>query len=312
MRPLSADHDACAKIPRPANAALVPLSDPDDWYQVYEAGPGVFALVEPYQFQEAISYLIVGSSKALLFDSGIGLVPIRPVVERLTELPVEVLNSHTHYDHVGGNYEFETVLAVDTAYTRANMAGFPHAELAGEIAPSAFCRGAPAGSDPGSFRTRRWAASRFIQDREVLDLGNRDIEILHVPGHTPDAVALVDWKNGLLWTGDTYYDGGLWLFVPETDLDAYQASMARLVEIAATTRHLLPAHNTARASPARLTDAAAAVSKMRSGKIEGTVEAGNRLVFEIGGITILTAKPVLDGEHVDVSDGGSGLTLWPE
>lgn len=310
--PLSAEHDACSKIPRPANAALELLSDPDDWYQIYEAGPAVFALVEPYQFQEAISYLIVGESKALLFDSGIGLVPIRPVVERLTELPVEVLNSHTHYDHVGGNYEFDSVLALDTAYTRANMAGFPHAELTGEIAPSAFCNGAPTGVDLAAFRTRAWTASRIVQDGEVLDLGNRHIEILHVPGHTPDAVALVDQENGLLWTGDSYYDGGLWLFVPETNLDDYQASMTRLIEIAKTTTHLLPAHNSARVRPGQLSQAATAVSKMRSGEFEGTVEAGSRLVFEIDGVTILTAQPVLDGDSADTSGGGSGLTTWPQ
>jgi Metallo-beta-lactamase superfamily len=117
----------CDLLPRPANAGLERVSVSTDWFEVYRAGDGVFAIAEPFQFQEAISYLIVGTGRALMFDTGIGLVPIRPVVEQLTRLPVEVLNSHTHFDHVGGNAEFDRILALDTSYTRANAKGFDHA-----------------------------------------------------------------------------------------------------------------------------------------------------------------------------------------
>ena len=113
----------CEDLPREKNAKL-PLSEAsDDWFQVYNVSEGVYSITEPYQFQETISHLIVGEDSAVLCDTGIGLLPIRPVVERITSLPVSVLNSHTHYDHVGGNAEFSSVLAIDSEYTRANMAG---------------------------------------------------------------------------------------------------------------------------------------------------------------------------------------------
>ncbi|MEO8450869.1 MAG: MBL fold metallo-hydrolase, partial [Gemmatimonadota bacterium] len=121
----------CTLVPRKPNVALERVPVKTDWFDVYRVDDGVFALVEANQFQEAISYLIVGTKRALMFDTGIGLVPIRPVVEQLTSLPVEVLNSHTHYDHVGGNAEFDRILAVDGPYTRANERGVGHAELAG-------------------------------------------------------------------------------------------------------------------------------------------------------------------------------------
>ena len=302
----------CAKVPRPANASLPIAPVTSDWFQIYQAAPGVFALVEANQFQEAISYLIVGTKQALMFDTGIGVVPIRPVAEQLTRLPITVINSHTHYDHVGGNAEFARILARDTPYTRANMAaGVSHADLASEVAPSAFCKGAPAGLDTAAFHTRPWKASAFIKGGDTIDLGGRVIEVLEVPGHTPDAVALLDRANGLLWTGDTYYDGALWLYVPETDLDQYEASMTRLVALVPGLKQLLPAHNTAKVAPERLALALAAVKKMRTGTVAGKEETGNRVVFEIDGISILTSKALLAGKSGDRTRGGSGLTVWP-
>ena len=242
----------CDLLPRPGNAALSRVSVSSDWFEVYRVADGVFALAEPLQFQEVISYLIVGTDRALLFDTGLGLVPIRAVVEELTRLPVQVLNSHTHFDHVGGNAEFDSILALDTPYTRANSRGFPHAALAGEVAPASLCRGAPKGADTEGFRTRPWRPSRTAADLDRIDLGGRVLEVLHVPGHTPDAVALLDRAGGLLWTGDSYYDGTIWLYVPETSLDDYEASMARLAALAPRLKTLLPAHNTASADPSRL------------------------------------------------------------
>lgn len=302
----------CADVPRPANKALPVAPVASDWFEVVEAATGVYAFVEPYQFQEAVSYLIVGSKQALMFDTGIGMMPLRPLVEQLTRLPVTVINSHTHYDHVGGNWEFDRILAIDSPYTRANLAGFPHENLATEVAPSAFCKGAPAGLDTAAFRTRPWKATGVIKDGDVIDLGGRTIEVLQVPGHTPDATALLDRTNGLLWTGDTYYKGALWLYVPETDLDAYEHSMARLVALTPSLKQLLPAHNTANVEPARLAVALGAVQKMRTGKFAPRAEeSGGRLIFTIDSVEILTSRALLAHRTGERGKGGSGLTVWP-
>lgn len=302
----------CAEVPRAANTALAPAPVASDWFQVVEAAKGVYAFIEPYQFQEAVSYLILGTQRALLFDTGTGMVPLRPLVEALTPLPVTVINSHTHYDHVGGNWEFDRILAVDSPYTRANTAGFPQDALATEVAADAFCKGAPVGLDTAAFRTRAWKATGSVKDGDAIDLGGRRIEVLQVPGHTPDAIALLDRANGLLWTGDSWYEGTLWLYVPETDLDAYERAMARLAALAPGVTQLLPAHNTASADPARLGRALGAVRKMRSGTVApAKEESGGRLVFEIDGVSILTAKALLEGQTGDRLRGGSGLSVWP-
>jgi glyoxylase-like metal-dependent hydrolase (beta-lactamase superfamily II) len=308
---LSVDNYSCDSVPRPENAKM-PLSTlSDDWYQVYEAADGVYSIVEPFQLQETISHLIVGEDRALLFDTGIGLLSIKAVVERITSLPVIVLNSHTHYDHVGGNWEFSTVLAVDSDYTRANMGGFDNSRISGDFLPEAFCKGAPEGSDPGSFYTRPWKQSRYVEDGEELDLGGRKLEVLHVPGHTPDAVALLDADNRLLFTGDSWYDASLWLFARETNLKDYEASISRLATLESEVDFLLGAHNSARVDTDRLQAVVNAFRKIRAGEYAGERDDYNRLAFEIDGVRILTAQSALDGKQSDISKGGSGLETWP-
>jgi glyoxylase-like metal-dependent hydrolase (beta-lactamase superfamily II) len=306
--PAAAARRWCDELPRPANQALEHLGRRADWFEVYRAADGVFAIVEPYQFQEAISYLIVGAREALLFDSGLGMVPIAPVVKELTSLPVTVLNSHTHFDHVGGNAEFDRVLAMDTAYTRANTQGFPHEALLGEIAPEAFCRPLPAGSDSGAYRSRPWTPTAFIKDGHRIDLGGRTLEVLQSPGHTPDAVALYDAGSGLLFTGDTFYEGTIWLFVPETSLSAYATSVDRLAALVPRLKKVLPAHNGASARPEWLTELRDAVAVVRARPASGKVTGEGQVTFTFAHFSILTSQKALTGWSGPAERGGSGLS----
>jgi glyoxylase-like metal-dependent hydrolase (beta-lactamase superfamily II) len=308
---LSVDGYGCEDKPRPENAGL-PLSDAsDEWFQIYEVAAGVYSIVEPYQIQETISHPIVGDERALLFDTGVGLLPLKPVVERITDLPVTVLNSHTHTDHVGGNWEFSTVLAVDSDYTRANMKGFDNERIGGDFVPEAFCKGPPDGADISAFYTKPWNADRYVSDGEVLDLGGRKLEILLVPGHTPDAVALLDSKNRLLFTGDTWYDASLWLFARETSLADYDASLSRLIKLERDVDFLLGAHNLARVAAGRLAQVQNALKEIVSGEHEGELDDFGRLSFTVDGVRILTSQPAIDGKQGDTSKGGSGLDTWP-
>lgn len=119
---IAAGDDWCSHPPRPGLEKLKEVKTSRPWFKVYDVGNNVYAIDEPYNWEETIAYLIVGKKKALLFDTGMGLDTISLVVKELTKLPVVVLNSHTHPDHIGGNSEFSNVLAMNTAYTRVNAA----------------------------------------------------------------------------------------------------------------------------------------------------------------------------------------------
>jgi glyoxylase-like metal-dependent hydrolase (beta-lactamase superfamily II) len=255
----------CKPLRRPEYAQLKRLLPEDPWFEVYKVAPGTFAIYEPHQSEEVISYLIVGQKQALLFDTGMGIANIRKIVSRLTSLPVVVLNSHTHDDHVGGNWQFNSIFGMDTAFTRENAKGST-ADAQAEIAPGEICGNLPKGFDPKTYRTKPWHVSFFIHDGFRIKLGGRTVEVIATPGHTPDAIALIDRENGLLFTGDTYYPAPIWLYRPETDLAAYEKSIARLAALAPEVKTVLGAHNIPVASPDVLPALVQAFADLQAGK----------------------------------------------
>src|SRR5260370_38479009 len=131
-------------LPRREYKSLQRILPDDPWFEVYKVAPGVFAIYEPHQFEETISYLIVGNKQAVLFDTGMGISDIRKVAAKLTSRPVVGLNSHTHDDHVGGNCQFPFVFGMDTEFTRTNAKG-SREDAQAEIAPDQLCGDLPKG-----------------------------------------------------------------------------------------------------------------------------------------------------------------------
>jgi glyoxylase-like metal-dependent hydrolase (beta-lactamase superfamily II) len=264
----------------------------DAWFRVHRVGPGVLALYEPGNYQEVISYLITGSRRALLFDTGMGMSRIAEVVRELTSLPVTVVNSHTHHDHVGGNAEFRRVLAMNTAFTRRSTLGSSHARVADEVAVNAICTTSlPAAFDTAQYHIRPFRTTGVIREGSTIDLGGRVLEVLHVPGHTPDAIALVDRAAGALFTGDTFYAGPIYLFSEGTDLMAYERSIDRLAVLVPSLRVLHPGHNTARVDPAVLLKVRETFHAARTGRIAGAAQANGVVQFEGDGFSFLLRMP---------------------
>jgi glyoxylase-like metal-dependent hydrolase (beta-lactamase superfamily II) len=280
----------CKALPRPEYKALQRVLPDDPWFEVYRVAPGVFAIYEPHQAEEVISYLIVGNKQAVLFDTGMGISDIPRVTTKLTSRPVVVLNSHTHNDHVGGNRQFIFVYGMDTDFTRMNAKG-SREDAQAEIAPDQLCGDLPKGFNPKTYATKPWRISHFIHDGFKVNLGGRTLEVLSTPGHTPDSIALLDRANGLLFTGDTYYPAPIWLFRPETDLDAYVNSVKRLAALAPELKLVLGAHNVPVAEPSVLPRLVAAIQAVRSG--EGIVkpEGEGKAVHSLDGFSFLLAAP---------------------
>ena len=269
----------------------MPISDP--WFEVYKVASDTFAIYESHQSEEVISYLILGHDKAVLFDTGMGISDIRNVVNEIMKnggikpaLQTIVLNSHTHDDHVGGNWQFHTIYSMNTDFSRQNANGST-GDAQAEIAPGEVCGDLPKNFDTKSYRTKPWTISKYIHDGDKLDLGGQTLEILATPGHTPDAISLFDRTNGLLFTGDTYYPAPIWLFRPETDLDAYAKSIARLAALAPQVKVVIGAHNIPIAAPAVLPNLVAAFADLRAGKATCRPDSPGKQLCSVRNVTFL-------------------------
>jgi glyoxylase-like metal-dependent hydrolase (beta-lactamase superfamily II) len=285
LSPANSMAEFCARLPRPAYAELERVPYASDWFELYRVAPGITAIYEPFQWQEVISYLIEGTDSALLFDTGNGIADIAAVARELTSKPIAVLNSHTHYDHVGGNYAFDSIYGMNTAFTRERQLGHPNKDIAIEASPAALCRDLPQGVSMTNHVGRPFAITQFVEDGHTIDLGGRKLEVLHMPGHTPDSIALLDAENGLMWTGDTFYEGPIWLYAPETDFEAYAESLAKLVQYVPQLTALLPAHNTPWVRPEVLLEAQAGFKAMLAGKAEIVDQGDGMFEYRLPGIT---------------------------
>jgi len=277
----------CKDLPRAIYTGLERVTVSSDWFLVYKLENDVFAIYEPQQWQEVISYLILGKEKALLFDTGNGIGKISGIVNELTRLPVLVLNSHTHFDHIGGNSEFSDILAMDTDYTRNNSRGYSNELVWEEVSKEALCGALPDDINPATYHTPNFKVKKFIRDGYKIDLGGRILEVLSTPGHTPDAISIFDSDLGLLWVGDLYYDGPIWLFVPESDLDAYYQSVERLCNIVPRLHTLHPAHNGPIADPKSLYLLRNALINIKNGTINGNVISGGRIEYIFNGFSLI-------------------------
>jgi glyoxylase-like metal-dependent hydrolase (beta-lactamase superfamily II) len=282
--------DWCRALPRSEYKALERVSISDPWYEVYKPAPGVFAIYEPHQSEETISYLILGDKRAMLFDTGMGISDLKKTTAELTKLPIVVLNSHTHDDHVGDNWEFNTIYGMDTEFTLQNARG-SREDAQAEVAPDQICGALPKGFDVKDYVTRPWKITSYIHDGDKIDLGGRSLEVIATPGHTPDAISLIDRGNGLLFTGDTYYPAPIWLYRPETDLDAYAASIRRLAALAPEVKLVLGAHNIPVARPSVLPRLVTAFDAVRAGKVKPVPDSPGKVLYHVGGFSFLMRAP---------------------
>jgi len=270
--------DWCRKLPRPEYSHLERVPVHNSWFEVYGVAPHVLAIYEPHQWEETVMYLVEGSQHALLIDTGVGIGNLRALVSELTPLPVIVVNSHTHPDHTGSNWQFDTVYNFDSGYARKNAEG--STEIRAELEPGKICGALPKDFDAVTYATRPWRTARWLHDGDIIDLGGRSLRVIATPGHSPDSICLFDAHDGLLFTGDTYYPGPIYVFGPGSDPVAYQHSIDHLAALAPKVRLVLGGHNVPIAPPSILPELAREYADVLAGKISAAGTEGGITKYE--------------------------------
>src|SRR5262249_15459577 len=138
----------------------------EDWFKVYEITPTLFVFYEPRHYEETIVSLVIGEQKAALIDTGCGIGNLRQAVEAVTSLPVMVINTHTHLDHLGSNRQFDDIAMFDHPLSRRVAEyGVGHDIVQHDLlAENLVTKPLPQGFDPNSFALPPFKVSRWLKD----------------------------------------------------------------------------------------------------------------------------------------------------
>lgn len=215
----------------------------DTWFTISKIDADTYAISEPGHWERCISYLALGTRSAALIDTGLGIGNIRRLTDSLTELPVKVLTTHVHWDHIGGHglYDEIYVHEAEKAWLVEGVP-LPLSQIRSDLIREPLTKPIPPQFAPDSYTPFTGQPTGLLQDGDVIDLGGRQLLALHTPGHSPGHLCFLDTARGYLFTGDLLYQGTLYAFYPSTDPVAYAASIARLAELPGI-KKLLPAHN---------------------------------------------------------------------
>lgn len=223
-----------------------PLPVAADWFGLTWVSARTAVIVEPHMddlLRAGIWYLR-GRERDLVVDTGNGVGALMPYLARLARggrlRDVVCVCTHAHIDHIGGFHEFERRLLHPAERDLASRVrdGAPlapalwSAPLLAQLAESGFTPppvlvdAVPyPGFDPYAFRPRRAAPTHAVRGGDEIDLGDRRLSIVDLPGHTPGSIGLIDHEERALVSGDAVYDGGLIDTLPESDVEAYLHTM---------------------------------------------------------------------------------------
>jgi glyoxylase-like metal-dependent hydrolase (beta-lactamase superfamily II) len=228
-----------------------------DWFRVTDLGEGVTLVEEPYagDLLSANVWHVRGRDRDLVVDAGLGVVPLRRTQAWLFENDPVLVLSHAHLDHMGGAHEFDDVRvhAAELAEVRApgpsSLRTGPLLDLLG-LASYAEPGGDPSepllealpteGYDIDAYALQGSGTAAGVREGDVIDLGDRSFTVLHLPGHTPGSLNLLDTDAGVLLSGDVVYEGGLIDGCIGSDVAAYRRTMERLLDL--DVERVLPGH----------------------------------------------------------------------
>lgn len=211
-----------------------------DWFTIETIDHDTYIISEYQHWEETHCYLICGEKRAMLIDTGLGVANIKQAIQSLTSLPVIAVTTHVHWDHIGGHHYFDQI-------------GVFHSEkewLAGQFPlplqmvkqqlmhqPCNF----PEGFAINDYQIFQGEPTTLLHDEDIIDLGNRQLKVIHTPGHSPGHCCFYEPDRGNLFTGDLIYKGCLDAYYPTTDPVQFMHSVSALQSL--PIKKILPGHH---------------------------------------------------------------------
>ncbi|MDQ0323838.1 glyoxylase-like metal-dependent hydrolase (beta-lactamase superfamily II) [Pararhizobium capsulatum DSM 1112] len=204
------------------------------WFSKEAISDRLTRICEPHvhKFFRANMFHVVGKDADLVIDFGMGLVNLRSELHIPPGKPVLAVATHVHVDHVGSFHEFETRLG-----HLAEAEAFELMRDADTLAdhfrtqPGALTAAVPTGIKPDAYKISPAALTTILVENDVIDIGDACYTVLHLPGHSPGSIGLLDQTTGEFFSGDAIYQGGLVDDLPGCNVESYKGTMKRLAEL---------------------------------------------------------------------------------
>lgn len=228
----------------------------DKWYERKTISDGVTLIYEPHvhPFLRCNIWFIRGRETDLLIDTGLGVASLKDAIADLTDKPVTALATHIHFDHVGCLHEFPHRLLHESEAPRMSdyqefaflkVPDFLKAELAeyqthgdtGDFNDLLINAAPRAAFDVDEYAVQSASVTRAVADGDIVDLGNRHFEVLHLPGHSSGSIGLWEASTGTFFSGDAIYDGTLLDELPDSSVPDYIDTMKRIRQLPVSVVH---------------------------------------------------------------------------
>jgi len=254
-------------LPRPSFSRFKKVSTSVKWFEIYEITTNNFIFYEPRHFEEAISNLVIGDDKAVLIDTGCGIGDLYQAVKEITNKPVRVVNTHTHADHLGSNWQFSDITMFEHPLSRKiSTDGVSHEILFSEILDEKLIiKPWPKNFDPEGYSLSPFKVNCWLREGDLIDLGNRDLEVIHTPGEAPDHICLLDRSDRILFSGDILLKGPIWTHLEGGSLRDLKDSYRKLLTYIDCFDYIMPSHNETWIDKDLLTESLSEIEAVLSG-----------------------------------------------
>ncbi|XP_035688569.1 metallo-beta-lactamase domain-containing protein 2-like isoform X3 [Branchiostoma floridae] len=224
---------------------LVTMATDDQWFSARQVAEGVHLVRERFYHSgnQANIWVVQGTEQDVVVDTGLGIQNLRGFLEEqelIGNKPTLAVATHVHFDHSGGLYQFPEV-AIHKNEVEALENGNNY-ETVTFVSDSEIVPPPTRKWKASNYRVRATKVTRVLEEGDVINLGDRRLQVLHVPGHSRGSIVLHDQVNRQLFSGDTVYMGSLIDWLPYSCVSDYVQSCRRLQTLAPDIDTVFPGH----------------------------------------------------------------------